>query len=149
MSYHHSPAADPPALIIRDGGLLILRLSAGLGLIFFHAWREAHRGWEFFWRKEPWAFAAEISERGFPLPEIVAGTAAAAGLLFSGFLVAGLLGRVSALVLLVCALTGVFLYADVPVTGELIALYAAIYLVLTLCGPGRFSLDGLLKSARR
>ncbi len=149
MSYHHAPAADPPALIIRDGGLLILRLSAGLGLILFHAWREACGGWAFLWRKEPWPFAREVAERGFPLPEIVAGVAAAAALLFSAFLAAGLLGRVSALVLLGCALTGIFLYAGIPVMGELIALYAAVYLVLTLCGPGRFSMDGLLSGARR
>jgi uncharacterized membrane protein YphA (DoxX/SURF4 family) len=149
MSYHSSPATDPPALIIRDGGLLILRLAAGLGLICFHAWREALSGWQFFWRKEPWIYAAEIAERGFPLPEIVAAVSAGAGLLFSGFLAAGLLGRLPALVLLLCALTGIFLYAGVPLLGEMISLYAAVYLVLTLCGPGRFSLDSLLRSGSR
>lgn len=152
MDYSRNPHAPPSGLFIRDAGLLILRWCAGLGLIYFHAWDEGALGWKHVWQKEPWAYAVEIAERGFPLPEVVAAASVAAATLGSLFLVSGLLCRVSALVLLACTLCAIFLYGRVPEPGEKLLLYAAIYLVLVLCGPGRFSLDALLtrrRAARR
>ncbi len=152
MEYSRNPHAPPSGLFIRDAGLLILRWCAGMGLIFFHAWDEGVLGWKHVWQKEPWPYAVEIAERGFPLPEVVAAASVAAAMLASLFLLSGLLCRVSALVLLACTLCAIFLYGRVPELGEKLLLYAAIYLVLVLCGPGRFSLDALFtrrRAARR
>jgi putative oxidoreductase len=144
MDYYRNPHASPPGLIVRDGGLLILRLFAGLALLFYHARNEVVAGWQHVWHKTPWAYAAEITDRGFPLPEAVAIVSAVAATVSSLLLVSGLLSRISALILLVCALCGFFLYARVPEIAEKLTLYAGIYVVLLLCGPGRFSLDSLL-----
>ena len=149
MDYHRNPHAPPPGLLIRDAGLLILRISVGLALIAFHAWDEGVRGWKHLWYKEgPWAWAAEVSERGFPLPEAVAATSVAVAMLGSVFLLTGLLCRLSSAVLLAGALCGLFLYGKVPEMAERLALYAAVYAVLLICGPGRFSLDALFTSKR-
>ena len=148
MDYSRTPHAPPPGLLIRDAGLLILRWCAGVALIVFHAWDEGVLGWKHVWQKEPWAYAVEIADRGFPLPEVVAAVTVVAAMLGSLFLVSGLLCRVSALVLLACTLCAVFLYGRLPETGEKLLLYAAIYLVLVLCGPGRFSLDALFTGRR-
>ncbi len=142
--YHRIPNAPPPGLLVRDAGLLLLRWCVGLGLIFFHARAEVMAGWHHIWEKTAWPYALEIRERGFPLPEAVAIGSAAVALLGSLFLVTGLLARLSAVALLVCALCALFLYGKLPDVAERLVLYAGIYAVLVVCGPGRFSLDALL-----
>lgn len=144
MDFYRNPHAPPAGLIVRDAGLLLLRWCAGLALIFFHAREEVVAGWRHVWEKTPWAYAAEITERGFPLPEAVAIISAVAAMLCSVLLITGLLCRVSALVLFVCTLCAIFLYARVPEVAEKLLLYAGVYAVLVICGPGRFSLDALL-----
>jgi uncharacterized membrane protein YphA (DoxX/SURF4 family) len=145
MDYYRSPQA-PPGLIVRDAGLLLLRWFAGLALIFYHAREEVMTGWRHVWYKTPWPYAAEITDRGFPLPEAVAIVSAVVALLGSALLVSGLLCRISALALLACSLCALFLYASVPPVAEKLVLYTGVYLVLVLCGPGRFSLDSVLMS---
>lgn len=142
--FYRNPHAPAQSLIIRDAGLLILRWCAGLALLFFHAWDEVILGWRHVWHKTAWPYAAEIAERGFPLPEAVACTSAVIAIMGSAFLISGLLCRVSALVLLVCSLVALFLYGSVPDLAEKLLLYAGVYLVLFLCGPGRLSVDALL-----
>lgn len=146
MDYYRNPHAPPPGYFLRDIGLLVLRWFTGIALIVYHAREEVVAGWQYVWHKVPWPYAAEIAERGFPLPQAVAVASAVAAMLGSAFLVTGLLCRVSALVLLVCTLCAFFLYARVPAVAEKLVLYAGIYLVLLICGPGRFSLDAILSS---
>jgi uncharacterized membrane protein YphA (DoxX/SURF4 family) len=143
MDYYRSPQA-PAGLIVRDVGLLLLRWFAGLALIFYHAREEVMTGWRHVWYKTAWPYAAEITDRGFPLPEAVAIVSAVVALLGSALLVSGLLCRISALALLACSLCALFLYASVPPVAEKLVLYTGVYLVLVLCGPGRFSLDAVL-----
>jgi uncharacterized membrane protein YphA (DoxX/SURF4 family) len=148
MDYNRPSHASPAGLVVRDAGLLILRWCAGLTLILLHAWDEGLRGWKHIWHKEPWAFAGEITDRGFPLPQAVAVAAVVVAILGSVFLISGLLCRVSALILLACALCGLFLYGRVPDIAERLALYAGIYAVLVICGPGLFSLDAVFSNRR-
>jgi uncharacterized membrane protein YphA (DoxX/SURF4 family) len=148
MDHYRNPHVPPPGLLIRDVGLLILRWCAGLALILFHAWDEVIAGWKHVWEKTAWPYAVEIAERGFPLPEAVAFASAVAALLGSMFLVSGLLCRISALILLLSTTVAIFLYGRVPDLGEKLVLYAGIYLVILICGPGRFSLDAILSGRR-
>ena len=149
MDFHRQPNAPPDGISLHDAGLLILRWGAGVSLMLYHAWDDGVRGWKHLWYKEgPWAWAAEVSERGFPLPEAVAATSVAVAMLGSVFLLTGLLCRLSSAVLLAGTLCGLFLYGKVPEMAERLALYAAVYAVLLICGPGRFSLDALFSSKR-
>ena len=152
MDYYRPHTAPPAGLLLRDTGLLLLRLAAGFSLLLFHAWNEGLLGWKHVWEKTPWPFAAEIAERGFPFPEAVSIIAIVAATLGSFFLITGLLCRVSAALLAVCTLCGLFLYVGIAEVAEKLVLYAVIYLVLVICGPGLFSLDSLLggrRNARR
>ncbi len=145
-----SRPASPSLLgsALRDAGLFILRWCAGVTLLAFHAWREGVLGWRHLWYKEPWNWSVEVAERGFPLPTAVAVASVVAAIAGSIFLLTGLLCRLSAAVLLAGALCGLFLYGRVPETAERLALYAGIYTVLVLCGPGRLSLDHLFSAGR-
>jgi len=152
MDHYRSQNASPPGLLLRDTGLLILRWTAGLVLLAGHAWEESIAGWKHVWDKTPWDLAAEVADRGFPLPQAVAIAAVAVASLGSFFLFTGLLCRISALLLLICTLCGLFLYSSLPDLAEKLFLYAGIYLVIVICGPGRFSFDALLSgrcAARR
>ena len=148
MDFYRSPHAPPSGSVINDAGLLILRWCAGLTLISMHALDEGVRGWGHIWHKEAWPFAAEIADRGFPFPQAVAIAAVVIAVLGSAFIVLGLLCRVSALSLLACTLCALFLYGRVPDVAERLSLYAGIYGVLVLCGPGRLSLDALFSRRR-
>jgi uncharacterized membrane protein YphA (DoxX/SURF4 family) len=148
MEHYRPPQLAPPGLILRDAGLLILRFCAGLTLIIFHAWREVLHGWQHVWHKAAWPYAVEVADRGFPLPVAVAVASAVVALIASAFIAAGLLCRLSALVLLVGSVVGVMLYGSAAEPAEKLVLYAGIYLVLVICGAGRFSLDALPGSRR-
>lgn len=144
MEYYRNPHAATPGLLVRDAGLLLLRLAAASSLILWHGMTEGQGAWDHVWKKTPWIFRDSMDGLGFPFATPVSIAAVCAGLLGSLFIAIGLLSRVSAIVLLVCAVTGALLYVNYPAQSEALGLYAVIYLVIALCGPGRFSLDGIL-----
>ena len=148
MDYNRPATAPHPVSFFHDAGLLVLRWAAGFTLIFLHAREEGVRGWGHVWHKEPWAFATEMAERGFPLPQAVAVAAVAVAMAGSVFLITGLLCRVSALLLLACSLCGLFLYGRLPEVAERLWLYSGVFAALVLCGPGRLSLDALFTNRR-
>lgn len=148
MDYSRPAPAQNQASFFHDAGLLILRWAAGFTLMFLHAREEGVRGWGHVWHKEPWPFAAEMADRGFPLPQAVAVAAVAIAMAGSVFLITGLLCRVSALLLLGCSLCGLFLYGGLPDLAERLWLYSGVYAALVVCGPGRLSLDALFTNRR-
>ena len=148
MEYYRNPNAPTAGLIVRDVGLLILRLGAGLTLGFFHGWQHLMRGWQHLWYKQPWNLVDLLKEWGLPFPVVLA---TAAGLIFglcSVGIFLGLLSRFSALLLLICALVGAFFSLFQP-EAEMLWLYATVYVVLLFCGPGCFSLDHVLNRRRK
>lgn len=148
MEYYRNPNSSP-SLLIRDAGLLFLRFAVAASLTGWHAAREAEAGWRHLWEKTPWPFRENIDAFGFPAPLAVSITAVCASLLSAAFLLAGLVSRTAAAVLLVfCALTA-FLYRNFPAVLETSGLYAAILAVLLFCGPGRFSLESVLLARRK
>lgn len=147
MEYYRNPQATTPGLLIRDVGLLLLRISAAAVLGSFHAWQQLLLGWGHLWRKEPWPLVDILKDYGLPFPHIAASAAAVIFALCSIGLFFGAVSRLCALLLLVCTSVGLLFNFMDPV-GEKLFLYAAIYLVILLCGPGCFSVDHLLRSRR-
>jgi uncharacterized membrane protein YphA (DoxX/SURF4 family) len=148
MDYSKPTAVSSAGLALRDAGLFVLRWCAGITLLSFHAWQEGVRGWRHVWQKEAWPWAVEVAERGFPLPETVSAISVTAAIVCSVLLLPGLLCRLSASLLLAGSLVGLFLYGQLPEIAERLALYAGVYAVLVLCGPGRLSLDHLFAGKR-
>jgi len=128
-------------------GLLLLRLVTGTSMIVHYSWAMVYRGWRHFWQQEEWTMINAASELSLPQPIIWA--VAVSLILFFGsiFLIAGLLGRITSGLLLVCTIG--LLYAAMSQPGfshyaEICILYSGIFLTLFTTGHGILSLDRLL-----
>ena len=135
-----------------DLGLLVLRGEALLLLIVY--------GWKKFTWLFPlisgrvawssWGFAAQIGKMGFPLPIALAVFVVFCESLGALFVALGFFTRVSA-ALTALSMAGA-LYFSLRV-GEaawhLAAVYFLSFVVLALIGPGKFSIDQVLRSRRR
>ncbi|HEU0013289.1 MAG TPA: DoxX family protein [Longimicrobium sp.] len=133
------PTTHTPAM---DAGLLLLRLFAGLALAFGHGMDKL---------PPTERFVAGVAEMGYPAPELFA---YAAGLseFVGGLLVAlGLFTRPAAfLAFFTVANAAVLRHAGDPFgEREKALLFAATMLLFVLGGPGRFSLDALIRGRRR
>jgi len=135
-----------------DLGLLVLRGSAALLLIVY--------GWKKFIWLFPlisgrvawgsWGFAAQIGKMGFPLPILPAVFVVLCESVGALFIALGLFTRVSA-VLTAISMAGA-LYFSLRVgeaSWHLATVYFLSFVTLALTGPGRLSIDQLLKSWRK
>jgi len=135
-----------------DCGLLVLRGSAALLLIVY--------GWKKFTWLFPlisgrvawssWGFAAQIGKMGFPLPILLAVFVVLCESVGALFIALGLFTRVSA-ALPTLSMAGA-LYFSVRVgeaSWQLAALYALSFIALAVSGPGKFSIDQLLRWRKR
>ncbi|MBP7949420.1 MAG: DoxX family membrane protein [Verrucomicrobiales bacterium] len=148
MEYYRNPQAATPGLLVRDVGLLLLRLGVSVVLGACHAWQQILLGWGHLWRKESWPFVDALQRWGIPFPHIAASIASVIFVLCSVGLFLGAVSRLSALLLLLCTLSALAFNAAEPLAEKLV-LYAIIYLVILLCGPGCFSVDHLLRNRRK
>jgi uncharacterized membrane protein YphA (DoxX/SURF4 family) len=144
MDYSRPPAT-PTA---RELGYALLRLAVGVSLIVYHALGEVMTGWRHLWSQMPWPYAQSLAESNFPLPVVLAVISVVGALTFSVFLLIGFLTRVSAIALAAGALVALFLYLGWPDIREKISLYLAVYVVLVIVGPDRFTLDAALGGNR-
>jgi uncharacterized membrane protein YphA (DoxX/SURF4 family) len=144
MDFYRNPQAATPGLILRDVGLLALRVGVACVLGLYHGWQQCLSGWNFFWHKLPWNLHATLTEHGLPIPQVIAVCVVLCLVLGSLGLLFGVLARLSAGLLLVCTLGAISLQTSQP-EAEKFWLYGIIYSVLLLCGPGCFSLAFLLK----
>jgi uncharacterized membrane protein YphA (DoxX/SURF4 family) len=147
MEYYRNPQAPSAGHLVRDTGLLVLRVGVGLVLGIYHAWREVLLGWNFVWKKQSWLLAQTVEDFGLPVPKILACAAAVVMALGAVGLVLGVLSRLSALLLLACAVVGLLFTIADPI-GEKLLLYAVACGVIVICGPGCFSIDALLNRKR-
>jgi putative oxidoreductase len=135
-----------------DFGLLVLRGSAALILIVY--------GWKKFTWLFPlisgrlawnsWGFAAQIGKMGFPAPILLAVFVVLCESVGALFIALGFFTRVSA-ALTALSLAGA-LYFSLRVreaSWQLAAVYFLSFVTLALTGPGKFSIDQLLKSWRK
>lgn len=123
---------------LADAGLLLLRLMAGLGLVFGHGLQKL---------PPSAAFVAGVGEMGFLLPGLFA-WAAALSEVVGGFLIAlGLLTRPAGLFVACTMLTAAFVRNAGEPFGEreLALLYLAVALALMLTGSGRYGPDAFFR----
>jgi putative oxidoreductase len=125
-----------PAL--KDAGLLLLRVFAGLALASAHG----------FGKLPPSeGFIAGAAEMGFPLPVFFAWAAALAESLGGVLLALGLFTRPAALFILINMAVASFIRqaGDPFLERELSLLYGAVAILFLLARSGRFGLDALLR----
>jgi uncharacterized membrane protein YphA (DoxX/SURF4 family) len=144
MESYRNPQAATPGLILRDLGLLALRIGAACVLGLHHGWQQCLSGWNFLWHKQPWDLHDLLVNQGLPIPQVFAVCVVLCLVLGSMGLLFGVLARMSAGVLMACTIGAISLQLGEP-AAEKFWLYGIIYFVLLLCGPGSFSLAFLLK----
>jgi len=135
-----------------DVGLLVLRGEAAL-LLIVYGWRKltwlfplisGRAGWS------SWGFAAQIGKMGFPLPILPAVFVVLCESVGALFIALGMFTRVSA-ALTALSMAGA-LYFSLRVgeaSWHLAAIYVLSFVTLALTGPGKLSIDQLLKSWRK
>jgi putative oxidoreductase len=120
-------------------GLLILRVWLGAAMALLHGWTKIN---DFAALKEKF-----MSFAGLP-PGISLGLAVFAEFACAALVAAGLLTRLSAFMVAFTMGVAYFIAHGGQLTGEgsgeLSFLYLAGFAVLTITGPGQFSLDGVL-----
>jgi putative oxidoreductase len=140
-------------------GVLPLRLVIGFGFLA-HGWAK--------WSRGPAGFARLLHQIGTPLPVATAWTVTILEIFGGLAILAGALVAIASIPLIVTMLVAIFtvharygfssintigLSPSGPVFGppgyEVNLLYIAGLLVLTIIGPGAFSVDGVLANRRR
>jgi len=121
--------------------LLLIRLIGG-GFMLTHGWGKmlklVNGNFEFL---DPLGLGKEVSLILVVFAEIVC----------SFMLLIGLLSRWASIPLIITMLVAVFIVhaSDIFEKQELGLIYLVLYLVILLCGPGKYSLDGLLNQKKR
>lgn len=127
---------------VGDAGLLVLRVVAMLLLITLHGLGKMPPGEQ---------LVGWIGGMGFPAPTLFAWLAALTEVVVAGLLLVGLLTRPMGLLLFVYFMIVVLVPHQGDPLGdrELPLLFGAIGLAVGLIGPGRFSIDAVLRDGRR
>lgn len=138
-----------PIRLYPDAGLLVLRLWAGLSLLFLFGIPKLGDAAHFTFAGAPWSFVAFNQKLGLPAPVLVAYLETLNESLGALLVALGLLARPAAAVVAfgfavatVCSL----------IAREEAWLIAAFYCIsaatVALAGPGRFSIDRVVEHAR-
>ncbi len=136
-----------------DPGLLLLRVGFGLTMFFFHGWQKLSGGPE-LWSQ----IGGVMSAFGISFAPTAFGFAAAfAESIGSILLIVGLLTRPAAMLLAATMVVASYFHLAIATEAQgsgwkaaSSALeYLCVYLVLLLTGPGRYSLDAILRPGKR
>jgi putative oxidoreductase len=128
-----------------DAGLLFLRIGVGLPLSLVHGWQKLADAGGFIFAGHPWGFVGLVRSLGFPVPVFFAICAALGESVCALSVSCGLFTRVTAgavTATMAVAMYGCF-KSGTPV--ESAYLFAIPFAVLTVTGPGKFSLDRFIQ----
>jgi len=147
----NSPSAPIPGAASRDAASLIVRVVAGLSMILYNSWLLVLQGWDYLWHKGEWTLLQVVIDLGLPVPTVSACVIASIFFFGSIFLMVGVFGRITAIVLLLATELGFYfaLREGAIAYVELSILYATLYLLNIVLGSGRYSLDRLLAGLGR
>lgn len=122
-----------------DLAILILRLTFGFTMLWLHGYGKMMK----FFQDGPIKFGDPIGLG----PEISLGLTTFSEVLCSALLILGLFTRWAVIPLIITMCVAIFIvhWPDPFAKKELALLYLISYVVILLIGPGKFSLDGILK----
>jgi uncharacterized membrane protein YphA (DoxX/SURF4 family) len=104
----NSPTPPVPGAVSRDIACLILRVMAGLSMILYNSWLMVQQGWEYLWRQGDWTLLNLLGDLGFSIPKVWACAIASIYFFGSIFLILGVFGRLTSVVLLVVTEIGLY-----------------------------------------
>lgn len=125
-----------------DLGLLVLRVITGLAFMTVF---EKFLPRDGVWGPQPW-FVKDVADMGFPAPALFAWLAVLSEFFGGLLLICGFAARYTALSNAIVTGVAAFVYhqADIGQSGLTATVFFAMCVTLTLAGPGRFSIDGLI-----
>lgn len=134
---------NPPNSLGQNMGFLLLRFFVGLALCTVFEKFLPKNG---VWGPQAW-FIQDTADMGFPLPAFFAWAAVLSEFFGGILLMLGLLTRPAALLNVLVTFTATFFYhkGDIGDSGLLSFFFLIMCLCILLFGPGKFSLDHLLK----
>jgi uncharacterized membrane protein YphA (DoxX/SURF4 family) len=131
-----------------DAALLVLRLGAGLSLFLIFGLSKMHDASAYLHTGQ-WSFVDFNRKVGLPLPVLVAFVQTLNESVAAVFLAAGLLARASAGCLTIGFAVATYFSLKVGEPAWMMAGYFCLmFLTLWLAGPGRFSVDQLVRSRK-
>ncbi|HSG31629.1 MAG TPA: DoxX family protein [Thermodesulfobacteriota bacterium] len=127
---------------LNDIGILVLRVSAGLGMLIAHGIPKIMK---------PEGFIGVLTDMGFPLPKVSAYLAISAETIFPVMIVLGLLTRISSAIAAVnMFVAGIVFHlvmkGDPFSNYEKALLYFLIFLILAITGSGKYTVEKLIKN---
>lgn len=124
----------------------VLRIGAGLTLLWFHAWNGAIGAYQFLWNEKAWDWLEAFKSASFPLPHISAPAAAIVLAAVAVCWTLGFLTRLFAAVFIPVGLGALWMAKSLNAPhAETCWLYLFIAITLLLFGSGNVSLDGIFR----
>ena len=126
--------------------ICVLRIGAGLTLLWFHAWSGAVGAYQFLWNEKSWDWVDTFKTAGAPLPHITAPAAAIILAAVAACWTLGFLSRLFAAIFIPVGIGALLMARSLgsPLV-ESCWLYLFIAATLLLFGSGNLSLDGIFR----
>ncbi len=131
-----------------DAGLLMLRIGAGFSLFALFGLAKVKSAFAFSVHHQPWIFIEFLRRLGFPLPTVAAFVQTLNESLGALFVLIGFYTRVAAAFLTVAFVIATYCSAKIAAPSLFMAAsYCLMFLVLSLTGPGNYSIAHLRATA--
>ena len=127
-----------------DAGLLMLRIGAAFSLFALFGLPKLKSAFAFTVHHQPWIFIEFLRRLGFPLPPVAAFVQTLNESLCALFVLIGFYGRLAAAFLAVGFAIATYTSARIAEPSVFMAAcYCLMFIVLSLTGPGKYSIDNL------
>jgi uncharacterized membrane protein YphA (DoxX/SURF4 family) len=131
-------------------GLTVLRIGAGLTLLYLHVWHQSQLAFQFVWNRKAWDAVEAVKKSGLPFATVLAVGAEAVALLVALSWILGFATRFFSLLFLPVMLGSLWVANKSGETNgaELCLLYFFISIALLVHGSGWFALDTVFQGRR-
>jgi uncharacterized membrane protein YphA (DoxX/SURF4 family) len=150
MPFQPLPDTGPEKPHPSDFGLLLIRIIAVVIFFYYQLVAQIGLGIDFVWDNGQWDLVTQLTDKGFPVPNVVALVSVAILAIALLGVCIGIFTRINALILTL--LVGFVLLAPIILSATLnpqsLALYVGLFAALSLGGGGRLSLDYALANRR-
>ena len=131
-----------------DVGLLVLRMGTGLSLSFVHGWAKLVDAFRFIFAGHDWGFIGLVHGLEFPAPAFFAVSAALGESVSAALVACGFCTRLASGSVVATMAVAVYCNLKMGTPLESACLYVNPFFTPGLTGPGKFSLDYLLRRTR-
>lgn len=140
----NSPTSSVSRPETLDAGLLMLRIGAAFSLFALFGLAKVKSAFAFSVHHQPWIFIEFLRRLGFPLPTVAAFVQTLNESLGALFVLIGFYTRVAAAFLAVGFAIATYSSARIAEPSVFMAAcYCLMFVVLSLTGPGKYSIDNL------